>query len=89
MTRACVSLPKRSFLQISSLNRLFLTIGNVTFPSGDEFPRDTTKVFQLSSNEPSNKHARVSTSSERDLQSITARSFLRNHLDAQQLISLP
>ena len=65
MTRACVSLPKKSFLQISSLNRLFLTITNVTFPSGAEFPKDTTKVFQPSNNEPSSKHARVSSSSER------------------------
>ena len=65
MTRTCVSLPAKSFLQISSLNRLFLTIANMNFPSRDEFPRDTTKVFQLSGNEQSSKHARVSSSSER------------------------
>ena len=65
MTRACVSLPKKSFLRISSLNRLFLTIANVTFPSRAEFPRDTTKGFQVSSNEPSSKHARVSSLNER------------------------
>ena len=65
MTRACVSLPKKSFLRISSLNMLFLTIANVTFPFRDEFPKDTTKVFQLSGNEPSGKLARVSSSSER------------------------
>ena len=42
-----------------------MTIANVTFTSGAEFPRDTTKVFQLSSNEPSSKHAQVSSSRER------------------------
>ena len=63
--RACVSLPTKSFLRISSFNRLFLTIANVTFPSGAEFTGDTTKVFQLCGNEPSSKHARVSSSSER------------------------
>ena len=65
MTKAYVSLPKKSFIRISSLNRLFLTIANVTVPFGAEFPKDTTKVFQLSGNEPSSKHARVSSSSER------------------------
>ena len=62
---ACVSLPKKFFLQISSLNSLYLTIANVTFPSGAEFPKDTTKVFQLFGNEPSSKHAQVSSSRER------------------------
>ena len=42
-----------------------MTIANVNFPSKAEFPKDTTKVFQLSGNEPSSKHARVSSSSER------------------------
>ena len=38
---------------------------NVTFPFGAEFPKDITKVFQLSGNELSSKHAQVSSSSER------------------------
>ena len=63
--RACVSLPKNSFLRISSLNKIFMTTANVTFPYGDEFPKDTTKVLQLFGNELSSKHARVSSSSER------------------------
>ena len=65
MTRACVSLPTKSIVRISSLNRLFLTIANVTFLSVAEFPKDTTKVFQLSGNESSSKHVRVSSSTER------------------------
>ena len=60
-----MSLPTKSFLRISSLNRLFLTIVNVAYPSRAEFPKDTTKVFQLFGNEPSSKHARVSSSSKR------------------------
>ena len=60
-----MSLRTKSFLRISSLNRLFFTIANVTFPSRAEFPRDTTKVFQLSGNELSSKHAWVSSSSKR------------------------
>ena len=60
-----MSLPTMSFLRIFSLNRLFLTIANMTYSFGTEFPKDTTKVFQLFGNEPSSKHARVSLSSER------------------------
>ena len=47
------------------MNRLFMITANMTFPYGAEFPRDTTKVFQLYGNKPSSKHARVSSSSER------------------------
>ena len=42
-----------------------MTIANVTFPYGVEFPKDTTKVFQQFGNEPSSKHAWVSSLSER------------------------
>ena len=59
-------------LSNSSLNRLFLTIANVTFPYGEEFPRDTTEVFRLSGKEPSSKHAQVSSSRERPTFDICA-----------------
>ena len=83
-----MSLPTKSFLQISSLNRLFPTIANVIFSSGPEFPRDTTKVFQLSGNESSRKYARVSSSSERHATNNCAIIPLKS-FSAQQLIDIP
>ena len=77
------------FFRISSLNTLFFTIANVTFPFRDEFPKDTTKVFQLSGSEPSSKHARVSSSSERSATDnyaiIPSKSFRCSTIDLPSL----
>ena len=88
VTRACVSSPKKSFLRISSLNRLFLIITNMTFPPRLNFletpPKRSNCLVMSRVASMLRSHHQV-----RDLQLITTRSFLQSHSYAQQLIGLP
>ena len=61
MTRAlCSKLESRSFHCVSSLRRLDLSVSNVSFPCGGEFPSVTTSVSQLSGRDLGNNKADTS-----------------------------
>ena len=60
MRDLCSKFESRSFGRASSLRRLNLSVSNVNFPCGVEFPSVTTSVSQLFGSEPSTSKANTS-----------------------------